>query len=121
MDEVRGAYLLAWKMGCKGITVYRDSSKAGQVLQASHTSTLHEKDLQKRDLHAKHATPLIQSKIISIPLAQRKDFSELVKTVVDAESTSYEHDEVCPECGEAMQSMEGCSLCASCGYSKCKL
>ncbi|HAU99518.1 MAG: Ribonucleoside-diphosphate reductase [Microgenomates group bacterium GW2011_GWF2_45_18] len=121
IDEVRGAYLLAWKMGCKGITVYRDSSKAGQVLQASHEKASHEKTSREDESNKKRTTPLIQSKIVSIPLAQRKDFSELVKTVVDAESISYEHDETCPECGEVMQSMEGCSLCASCGYSKCKL
>jgi ribonucleoside-diphosphate reductase alpha chain len=37
VDEVLQAYILAWKLKCKGITVYRDKSRSVQVLNVGNS------------------------------------------------------------------------------------
>jgi ribonucleoside-diphosphate reductase alpha chain len=38
MDDVRNAYMSAYKTGCKGITIYRDKSREEQVLNIGKTN-----------------------------------------------------------------------------------
>ncbi len=92
IDDVWSAYMLAWKMGCKGITIYRDGSKDVQILSVGSQN-------QKQ---TSSSGKIIQSKIRTETLKER------TRGLKD-----------CPECGSKLVVEEGCSKCYGCGFSVC--
>lgn len=96
IEDVENAYISAWKMGCKGITIYRDGSKDVQILSVGSS--------QPSSVKAP-AGNIIQSKIKMETLKDR---------------TKKHQADACPECGGKLVVEEGCAKCYGCGYSVCQ-
>ena len=91
IDDVKEAYLESYRLGCKGITVYRDGSRQFEIL----TKGVKDNENEKKEIQ-----------------------NEIKHTVQKLIAKKIPDDE-CPVCHSKMQRVEGCFTCQKCGYSKC--
>ncbi|MBZ0186082.1 MAG: adenosylcobalamin-dependent ribonucleoside-diphosphate reductase [Candidatus Obscuribacterales bacterium] len=129
IEEVESAYRLAWKLGLKGITVYRDTSRASQVLNIASTDPLAKEQKKRREAGRADFAGTAISESIEIEhieheeeLVVRAGSGKALSGCAIREKTSFMGASPCPECGHSSRSLmkyEACLRCRYCGYTKC--
>ena len=105
VEMMRESYILAYKLGCKDVTVFRDSSIKDQVLVAPRAKE------KKEDMKVEIKPEM--KKII------KESESGLVFANGNGSEATGKMMKNCPECGTALEKKEGCVECPSCGWGLC--
>jgi ribonucleoside-diphosphate reductase alpha chain len=134
IKDIEKAYVLAYKLHCKGITIYRDGSRENQVLNIGQVNKKEENSHAFEEPKTFSPAHKEQIEVMSEPV--KPSFSQEVtpppiansalQTHLPRQHKSLSKEEIikskkCPECGSKIQIGEGCMLCLSCGFSACSV
>ncbi len=115
VESMRESYMLAYKLGCKDITVYRDTSIKDQVLVANarkKTKTIGHSTVSVQDNSSKTLNDSYREHTLEI--SQANNLSQRIDQI-----DSRDKGDNCPICGSQIFFLEGCATCPDCGWGLC--
>ncbi len=101
VEDMRESYLLAYKLGCKDVTVFRDTSIKGQVLVVPRKK---QETVERQN--SQEEQPARAPQLLAVPL-------------VGASHGISEQIKICPQCQSQVVFQEGCYTCPECGWGAC--
>jgi len=123
VDDMRESYLLAYKLGCKDVTVFRDTSIKGQVLVASGRAEKREptegkgsmvKGVSGAQSYATRSRQRLQVLAIGAPIASPDS-----ENFFQGRGQNGGRADICPQCYGFVVFQEGCYICPECGWGAC--
>ena len=109
-EEIYQLYLAAWESGCKGITVFRDGCRRGNILgvQEKQENTAKEQEAAETKAASQgHAAEICE---------------QTHQTGKGVPKSGSAVNSKCPRCGEyALQPDGHCVVCTNCGWGGCAL
>lgn len=118
-EDVKKSFLFAYRLGLKGLTIFRDASKPTQVLVTpSQRLSRYVTPVRNGTLEMMRALGIEPSQptYSPEPATQAKQPPQVIVVEERSEAT----EEVCPACGgRNLVHQEGCVKCLDCGWSSC--